>query len=106
MTAAIVDTRTLVEPVEVMLKRAGEDARTETIEKLEVHAFKARDLRALDGLKEGDQGSLVIKFGARITRQPIEVIEELGAADLAWLTEWTTRFLEPFLPTGATASGT
>jgi hypothetical protein len=106
MADTIVDVRTLVEPVEVTLKPAGGEERVETVTELKVHAFKAKDMRALDGLGETDQGSLVIKFGARITRQPVQVIEELGAEDLAWLTGWTTRFLQPFLPTGGTASGT
>jgi hypothetical protein len=103
----IVESRTLVEPVEVMMKPAGGgDARTETITELKVHAFKAKDLKALDGLSETDQGSLTLKFGARITRQPMQVIEELGAEDTVWLGGWVQRFLQPFLPTGETGSGT
>ncbi len=107
MADKIVDTRTLVEPVEVMLKPAGGgDARTETITELMIHAFKAKDLKALDGLAETDQGTLTLKFGARITRQPMQVIEELGAEDTVWLGGWVQRFLQPFLPTGESVSGT
>lgn len=106
MSDKIVETRTLTEAVAVMLKPAGGDARTETIRELQIHAFKAKDLKALDGVGENDMGTMTIKFGARITRQPREVIEELGAEDTAWLTGWVQRFLQPFLPTGETGSGT
>ncbi len=106
MAAKIVASRTLVEPVEVTLKRAGEDERTETITKLQVHAFKGRDMKAIDGLSDTQGGSIALAFGARITRQPVKVIEELGAADFAWLMGHVQDFLPDGLPTGGTGSET
>lgn len=106
MAAKIVATRKLVEPVEVLLKRAGEDERTETITELEVHAFKARDMRAIDGLTDTQAGSIVLAFAARITRQPVKVIEELGAEDFQWVAGYVQDFLPNGLPTGGTASET
>lgn len=106
MDDRIIDTRTLEEPVTVLLKRAGQDERTETIERLEVHAFKAKDLRAIDGFKDDQGGSIALALGARLTRQPIRVIEELGKADFAWLMAHVQDFLPDGRATGATASGT
>ena len=106
MAAKIVAERKLVEPVEVLLKRAGEDERTETITDLQIHAFKARDMRALDGLSETQSGSIVLAFAARITRQPVKVIEELGQADFAWVAGHVQDFLPSGLPTGGTDSET
>lgn len=106
MGGKIIDTRTLVEPVEVTLKGAGQDERTETITVLEVHAFKARDMRAIDGLSDTQGGSITLALGARITRQPVKVIEELGKADFAWLMGYVQDFLPDGPPTGATASET
>lgn len=104
MTARIVDTRTLVEPVEVTLKAAGQDERTETVTVLEVHAFKGRDMRALDGLSDTQAGSIALALAARITRQPVRVIEELGKPDFLWLMSYVQDFLPIGQPTGETAS--
>lgn len=106
MADKIVDTRKLVEPVEVLLKRAGEDERTETITELQVHAFKGRDMRALDGLSDTQNGSIALALAARITRQPVKVIEELGKDDFVWLMAYVRDFLPDGQPTGATGSGT
>lgn len=102
MAAKVIDTRTLVEPVEVTLKAAGQDERTETITELQVHAFKGRDMRALDGLSDTQAGSIALALAARITRQPIKVIEELGKADFLWL----MAFVQDFLPVGQSTGGT
>jgi hypothetical protein len=106
VSARIIDTRTLVEPVEVTLKAAGQDERTETITTLDVHAFKGRDMRALDGLADDQAGSIALALAARITRQPIRVIEELGAADFTWLMGHVQDFLPAGPATGETGSGT
>lgn len=107
MAAKIVDTRKLEEPVEVTLKVAGKDEpETRTITELEIHAFKARDMKALDGLAETQSGSIILAFSARITRQPVKVIEELGKADFEWVAGWAQDFLPGGRPTGETGSGT
>lgn len=105
MAAKIIDSRTLVEPVEVTLKPAGQDERIETITVLEVHAFKGRDMRALDGLSDTQNGSIALALGARITRQPVRVIEDLGKDDFIWLMGHIRDFLPDGPPTGATDSG-
>lgn len=99
----VVETITLQEPVTVTLKAAGADARTETITELQIHRFKARDLRALDPYGENFEGSKIIALAARITRREIVVIEELGAADFMTLQEKVQAFLPNGQPTGATA---
>lgn len=106
MAAEVIDTRTLVEPVEVTLKAAGQDERTETITELQVHAFKGRDMKALDGLSDTQNGSIALALAARITRQPVKVIEELGKADFVWLMVHVRDFLPDGPPTGGTGSGT
>lgn len=106
MAAKVIDTRTLVEPVEVTLKAAGQDERTETITELQVHAFKGRDMRALDGLSDTQAGSIALALAARITRQPVKVIEELGKADFLWLMVFVQDFLPVGQSTGGTDSGT
>lgn len=106
MSAKVIETRILTEPVEVLLKAAGQDERTETITELQVHAFKARDMRAIDGLSDTQGGSIALALGARITRQPVKVIEELGKDDFAWLMDHIRDFLPDGQPTGANVSGT
>lgn len=106
MAAKIIDTRTLVDPVEVTLKAAGQEPRNETITALEVREFKGRDMRALDGLADTQAGSIALALAARITRQPIQVIEELGKADFVWLFEFVQDFLPSGPPTGGTSSET
>lgn len=106
MAAKVIDSRTLVEPVEVTLKAAGQDERTETISVLEVHAFKGRDMRALDGLSDTQNGSIALALAARITRQPVKVIEELGKDDFVWLMAHVRDFLPDGPPTGGIGSGT
>ena len=99
---AEVETITLKEPIEVTLKRAGADERTETFTELEFHPFKARDLRALDGLGENAHGSQVLALMARMVRQPVKVVDELGAEDFQVL----SKRVEAFLPSGPSAGAT
>lgn len=106
MSATVVATHTLIVPIQVELKRAGADARTETITELQIHAFKARDLRALDGLGENAHGSMTLALIARLVRQPVQVVEEMGAEDLSVMQGHVERFLPSGQKTGATEQGT
>lgn len=81
----------LIEPVKVLLKRAGEEPRDEIFSELTFHRFKARDMRAIDGLGE-NAGSILLAMMARMVRQPVAVIDELGSEDTAILTEKVQSF--------------
>lgn len=100
--ADIVETIKLQEPITVTLKRPGGDERTETIEQVDVHRFKARDLRSIDPFGDNFEGSKILALVARITRQPIQVIDELGAADFLTLSEKVQSFMPNGQKTGAT----
>lgn len=97
------ETITLIKPVTVQLKAAGEtEARDQTISTLELHPFKARDLRAIDGLEDNQKGSMLLALMARMVRQPIKVIDELEGEDFAVLAQK----VQGFLPDGLLAGGT
>jgi hypothetical protein len=101
-----IQTITLKEPVVVTLKAAGADERTETISVLELHPFKARDLRAIDPFGDNHEGSKILALIARMTRQPVKVIDELGGADFTTLADRVSAFLPNGQKTGGTAQGT
>lgn len=92
----------LKKPIEVELKRAGADVRTETFTELEFHEFRARDLRSLDGLAENAHGSQILALMARMVRQPVQVVDDLGFEDFQALAEKVKAFLPDGLTTGAT----
>lgn len=96
-----IETIVLKEPVTLTLKRAGGEPREEVITELEFHPFKARDMRAIDGLGE-NAGSIILALIARMTRQPVVVIDELGAEDFALLAGKA----QAFLPNGPLTGGT
>lgn len=96
-----IETIVLKEPVTVTLKRAGADAREEVITEVEFHPFKARDIRSIDGLGE-NAGSIILALVARMTRQPVAVIDELGPEDFALLAGKA----QAFLPNGPLTGGT
>lgn len=101
MTDAV-ETITLKQPIEITLKRAGQDERSETFKELPFHPFKAKDLRAIDGIPADNHGSMAIALMARMTRTPIIVIDELGAEDFQTLSARVEAFLPSGRPTGAT----
>lgn len=102
MTAAKeIETIALKAPITLTLKRAGGEAREEVISELEFHPFKARDMRAIDGLGE-NAGSIILSLIARMTRQPVAVIDELGPEDFALLAGKA----QAFLPSGPLIGGT
>lgn len=103
MAAVPVETITLKEPIEVTLKPAGGEERVETISELVLYKFKAKDLRALDGLPEDARGSQLLALIARMTRQPVKVIDELGMEDLQTFGSKVERFLPNGPATGQTA---
>mgnify|MGYP000185684169 CR=1 FL=1 len=97
------DTITLKKPVTVQMKVAGEtEPRDQIISTLELHPFKARDLRAIDGLEDNQKGSMLLALMARMVRQPIKVIDELEGEDFAVLAQK----VQGFLPDGLLAGGT
>lgn len=96
-----IETIVLKESVTVTLKRAGGEAREEVISELEFHPFKARDIRSIDGLGE-NAGSIILALVARMTRQPLAVIDELGSEDFALLAGKA----QAFLPGGPLTGGT
>lgn len=102
MAAKIVETVTLKEPVTLLMKPAGGEEREETIRTLDIHEFKAKDLRAMDGLKDTDKASILLALVARITRQPVRVIDELGIEDFQLVGDKVSGFLPDSLLTGAT----
>lgn len=102
MAAKVVETITLTQPIVVTLKPAGGEPREETITSLDLYEFKAKDLRALDGLADDAKGSQLLAMIARMTRQNVSVIDELGAADLQSLGDKVGAFLPDGRPTGAT----
>lgn len=102
MSAAEVEPITLIKPITVTLKRAGEETREETITELAFHPFKARDLRALDGLGENAHGSQILALMARMVRQPVSVIDELEAEDFQVL----AKRVEGFMPAGPSTGAT
>jgi predicted DNA-binding protein (UPF0251 family) len=102
MAAKVVETVILKEPITLLMKPAGGEEREETIAALEIHEFKAKDLRAMDGLKDTDKASILLALVARITRQPIRVIDELGIEDFQLIGDKVSAFLPDGLKTGAT----
>jgi hypothetical protein len=102
MAAVPMETFKLVEPVEIELRAAGGEARVETIGELTLYKFKAKDLRALDGLPDDAKGSQLLALIARMTRQPVKVIDELGAEDMQTLGDKVGGFLPNGLKTGQT----
>lgn len=100
MARELIETITLQEPVTVTLKRAGEDEREHTISTLEVYRFRAKFLRALDHLADDAKGSQLIALMARMTDQPVKVIDELGGPDFQRLAEVVEPFLPKLLATG------
>ena len=81
----------LVKPIKVLLKRAGQPEAYEEFSQLTFHEFKARDMRAIDGLGE-NAGSILLAMMARMVRQPVAVVDELGTEDTATLTEMVQSF--------------
>lgn len=96
-----VETIPLKRPVTLLLKSAGGEEREETILKLELHEFEAGDLRAIDGYGDNDKGSMLLALMARMTRQPIRVIEKLKGDDFAELGAKVQAFLPSGLLDGA-----
>lgn len=94
-------TITLKAPVNVTLKKPGGEERQEVITEVTIQPFKAKHLRALDGLPDDARGSMLIKLIAALTDQPLRVIEELGSADFESIAEAIGPFLPTFLETGA-----
>lgn len=106
MGVEIMETLILKEPVEITLKRAGGEERTETITELNILKFKAKFLRCLDGLGADAQGSQLLALIARMTGQPVKVIDELGAEDLDVIGGKVESFLPNGQKTGRTPSAT
>lgn len=100
MASVEIETITLKKPIEVLLKRAGQDERTETIAEVEFHEFRAKDLRAIDGLPDSHIGSQMLALMARMIRQPVKVVDELGAEDFQMLSDKVRAFLPSGQPTG------
>lgn len=93
----------LERPITLLMRPAGGgEEREETIIELQLHEFEAGDLRAIDGLPENARGSMVLALIARMTRQPLRVIEKLKGKDFAEL----AKQVEAFLPSGPTDGGT
>lgn len=103
MAAEPIETIPLKEAITIILKRAGGEEREEQITELVLYKFKAKDLRALDGLPEDAKGSQILALIARMTRQPIKVIDELGMEDLQTFGSRVERFLPNGPTTGPTA---
>lgn len=102
MAADAIETIPLKEPVEQTLRSPGGEERVETINELTLYKFKAKDLRALDGLADNARGSQLLALMARMTRQPVKVIDELGAEDMQILGDK----VGGFLPNGPTTGQT
>lgn len=103
MAAVAMETITLIEPVEIELRAAGGEVRIEKIAEVTLYKFKAKDLRALDGLADDARGSQLLALMARMTRQPVKVIDELGAEDMQILGDKVGAFLPNGPKTGQTA---
>lgn len=103
MAAEAIETIPLVEPIEITLRPAGGEERVETVKELTLYKFKAKDLRALDGLADDAKGSQILALIARMTRQPVKVIDELGMEDLQTFGAKVERFLPNGPKTGPTA---
>jgi hypothetical protein len=89
---------TLQRPITLLMKSVGGEEREETILELQLHEFEAGDLRAIDGLSDNAKGSMLLALMARMTRQPVRVIEKLKGPDFAALSEK----VQAFLPSGLT----
>lgn len=103
MAAVSLETIPLKEPIETTLRAPGGEERVETISEVTLYKFKAKDLRALDGLADDARGSQLLALMARMTRQPIKVIDELGAEDMQVLGDKVGAFLPSGPQTGPTA---
>ncbi|WP_439471344.1 phage tail assembly protein [Brevundimonas sp.] len=93
----------LVSPITLLMRPVGGgEEREETIIQLELHEFEAGDLRAIDGLPDTHKGSMLLALMAKMTRQPVRVIEKLKGPDFKALAEK----VQGFLPDGLTDGGT
>lgn len=86
----------------IVLKYPVEVKGFEKVESLTFRRPKARDLKdvPIEGLKFGD----ILKLMARLTNQPIPVIEELDAEDLTEASKRVSGFLSNGQETGERAS--
>ena len=89
-------------PITLLMRAPGGEEREETIVELKLHEFEAGDLRAIDGLPDTHQGSMMLALMARMTRQPVRVIEKLKGHDFAAL----GNKVKAFLPSGLLDGGT
>lgn len=92
---------TLKKPVTVLMTGPGGVEREETILTLELHEFEAGDLRAIDGYEDNQKGSMLLALMAKMTRQPIRVIDKLKGDDFAELGAKVQAFLPSGLLDGA-----
>lgn len=86
------------------VNRGGGQEREEQITEFTLRRIKAKDLRVTDD-HAGDVAKTLALL-ARITGQPVLVIDELDAEDLTALQDKVEGFLPPGLLTGKTPSGT
>lgn len=93
----------LKHPVTITL-RGPDGERQETVSEVTLRRVKGKDLRATDD--HSGEIAKTLALLAKITSQPMVVIDELDAEDIAGLGEKLDDFLPASLRTGPTSSGT
>lgn len=94
---------TLAEPI--ILRDAKTGTEIHRIAEVTFRPPRAGDMAAaVDAMAGGGNGTMILALAARCTGLTRAQVEDLSVADFLALSEVATRFLEPFLPTGKTAS--